>query len=138
MEVFVILRETGEYSDRDVVAIRYVHTEGEAQAAVDRATVEAQSMFHLKPEYPTIENTHGFQMPDGSWLPADHDFWGRPHSAKYCLKPDADEITRRNEERHAEYGRQCLAMGCVDPMGPQAGASYHYQAVSLWNGGDRP
>jgi len=129
--VFVILRETGEYSDRNVGAIRFVLTEDDAKAAVTTADEEGKSKAHLRPTYPPVESLYKWHMPDGKWLDG-LPYCARPEGGKWMLAPDSDAIVARNAAAQAKYKRECLAMGCVDPYGPTNCATYSYEAVTLW------
>lgn len=126
--VFVIMRSTGEYSDRDERPIRFCLTEDEAKAAVELASIEAQ-----RDELPPFRSahTHGLQMPSGEWLP-DATLATRPREARWVAYPNAEEITRQNKLWEAEYYAACLALGHVDPGGSVNYATYSYEEVTLW------
>lgn len=129
--VFVIFRETGEYSDHVVSAIRFTLSEDDAKAAVATANEEGKSKAHLMPAYPPVESLYKWHMPDGKWLDG-LPYYARPEGGKWMLAPDSDAIAARNAAAQAKYERECLAMGCVDPYGPANYATYSYEAVTLW------
>lgn len=125
--VFVIMRETGEYSYRDFQPIRYVLTKEEAEAAVERADLEKK--FGNQPPY-VRHKTHGFFDDTGrEW-----EFGQRPVGVdvQFRAYTNAEELTRENERLEQEYTAACLAMGNVDPRGCVPDASYFYEEVTLY------
>lgn len=129
MTIYVIMKSTGEYSDRDERPIAYTLTEDEAKAAIQRVTVEAQRGDE-RPKYPDFESELGWFLPDGSEVS-----WGlgdpRPEGVKARILPDADERQARNEARRAAYYAALEALGHVDPEGADPEAIYSYEVVEL-------
>lgn len=130
-DIYVIMKSTGEYSDRYERPIAYVLTEAEAIAAIERVTIEAQRGDEL-PEYPETERTHDWFMPDGR-VAAKVDYIGirREEGAKFGPYPDADARKARNEALMQKYYDALEALGHVDPEGADKDAQYSYECVSL-------
>lgn len=125
-EVWVVVRSSGEYSDRIETPIRYCLSEADAMRAVELTAIEAQRDAARKPVWRRLE-THGFMLPNGVWLD-DRDVTG----GRFARKPDADKIAVQNEALQAEYDAACLALGHVDPAGSWSGDDYYYALVTIW------
>lgn len=128
-KLWVIVRSTGEYSDRIETPIRYCLSEEDAQKAVALTSVEAQRDINKKPLYRS-QPTDGFQMPDGSWLPEDSSLGSAPREAEFTRLPDAEEREAQNQKWREEYDAACLALGHVDPAGSWCGDEYYYEEVT--------
>jgi len=122
--LYVIIRDTGEYEDRRRDPIRYVTTEREAIEACERALEEGKTL--AKPAFPKLANSWGWQMPDGSWCDGET---VNSYRASWARRPDGDAREAERERLVAEYNAACLAMGCVDPEGPDGDAEYVYQKL---------
>jgi hypothetical protein len=119
--IYVIIKETGEYSDRDVEAIGYVLTEDEARAAVERADIEKMMP---QPQY--------FQcLPIYEWMIDGVIVSSSGNGARFTRVPDADAHEQENNRRRAIYEQQCFDLGHVDPGGCDRHATYSYQRVPM-------
>ena len=128
--LWVIVRSTGEYSDREETPIRYCLSEEEAKQAIELTSVEAQRDGPLKPTY-RRESTHAWYDVNGNEI--DHSFCSpRRDSVVFKQKPDAEAIEAQNDQWQQEYDAACLAFGHVDPEGSWRGDDYYYAPVTLW------
>lgn len=125
--IYVIIRETGEYSDRDWMTVCYVKTEDEAKAAIERVTIEQQQA--VLPRYPSTESAWGHRLPDGSYF--EGNWRDRPENAVWERKPNGDELEAIAEAAKQKYYEECRALGHVDPDGAQQGATYSYESVDI-------
>lgn len=133
-ELWVIVRSTGEYSDRSEDPIRFCLSEADAQRAVDLASIEAQRDADKKPQYKR-KSTHRYQFENGEWLPESVDFMHpdvRSRAARFMPLPDVDAIRAQNDAWSEEYNEACRALNHVDPRGSWSGDSYSYERVTLW------
>ena len=133
--LWVIVRSTGEYSDRIETPIRYCLTQAEAEQAVRLTSIEAQRDAAMEPEWRSVP-IRGWQMPDGSFCEA-VGFRG-PLGAKFRPYPDAEERTAQNALWEKEHDAACLALGHVDPAGSWTGDEYYFREVTLWQGATNP
>jgi len=126
--VWVIFRETGEYSDRMVTPIRFVLSEAEAQQAVERAEVEARTVTPIP--YPDSPSPYGWQRPDGSFDEAATFRIGMSlEGLRWGRRPDADEREAASNADRAAWEAATEALGCVDPGGPEPDARYYAEPV---------
>jgi len=131
-DLWVIVRSTGEYSDREETPIRYCLSEEDAKKAVKLAAVEAQRDVEKKPKF-RIASSYAYRTDDGSWLPGTvHPSDPRVRGAAFTRKPNAEEIEAQNIQWASEYEAACLALNHVDPQGSWSGDSYYYTKVSRW------
>lgn len=129
--VWVIIREVGEYSDREVTPIRYCLSEESAKAAVALADEQKQMNPSLWPEYKT-ESTLCRQMPDGSLV---YDMEFRDPRWRISIpisRPDAEQVRERNQRHKEQYEAAIAALGHVDPRGCHPENYYSYEPVTLW------
>lgn len=120
--LYVIMREVGEYDDRYETAIRYVLTEAEAKAAVERAELEGKTL--KGPPYPDCPPAYNWFRADGTEVGA----W--EPGATFLPQSDHEARAAQSEAMLAAYRAECLAMNCVDPGGPCDYATYSYEAVT--------
>jgi hypothetical protein len=124
--LWVIVRSSGEYSDRIETPIRYCLTEAAAKQAVELVKIEAQRDADKKP-YWNYASAYGWQNTDGTWA---DDF--RVEGTKWRPLPDFEAIQRQNDIWQQEHKSACLALGHVDPDGSWSGDEYYYAPVTLW------
>lgn len=134
-KVWVVVRSTGEYSDREETPIRYCLSEEDAKAAVEAASIEAQRDADKKPQWRS-EHSLAWQTPDGEFVSSD--WHGRPAGSRLRPLPNADAIEAQNEGWRAEYWAACRALGHVDPQGSWSGDQYYYAEVTLWHPSPAP
>ena len=130
--LWVVVRSTGEYSDRVETPIRYCVSEQDAQAAVELASVEAQRDVALKPVYRSAPSW-GYKDAHDCFWPDNTSFATiRREGLVRAAYPEKDAIEAQNEKWRAEYDAACLALGHVDPVGSWSGDEYYYAPVTLW------
>ncbi len=138
--VWVVVRSSGEYSDRIETPIRFCLSEADAQAAVALTAIEAQRDIGERPVYKR-RSTHGWQAKDGAWLPEDTgpvDPTIRVREATFRPYPDAEAREAQIEAWRQEYYAACLALGHVDPDGSWSGDEYYYAPVTYWPTDNHP
>ena len=133
--LWVIVRSSGEYSDRIETPIRYCLTEDAAKQAVELVKIEAQRDADKRPVYRS-RRYFGWQRSDGTWLPEGTSAMAPAvwvGEVRHARLPDADAIEQQNKLWGEEYTAACLALGHVDPDGSWSGDEYYYAPVTLWH-----